>query len=94
MVPSNTFRAQAAADPFTRLRSDGIWTLNADVPMDRVTPLTTHNVMSRLVPAVEHPLGDPDLVVSGTAASPASLLRAVTDRGPTAVPLRSDDLTI
>ncbi len=37
--PSRTGRAQSAAFPFTRLRSDGVWTLDQDVPMDKVTPL-------------------------------------------------------
>ncbi len=37
--PSQTGRAQSAAYPFTRLRADGVWTLDSDVPMDRVTPL-------------------------------------------------------
>jgi putative restriction endonuclease len=36
---SKTPRAQSAAYPFTRLRSDGVWTLDHDVPMDRVSPL-------------------------------------------------------
>ncbi|NEM05465.1 restriction endonuclease [Geodermatophilus normandii] len=37
--PSRTGRAQSAAYPFTRLRSDGVWTLDRDVPMDKVGPL-------------------------------------------------------
>jgi putative restriction endonuclease len=37
--PSQTGRAQSAAYPFTRLRADGIWTLDSDVPMDRVGAL-------------------------------------------------------
>ncbi|SNX97692.1 putative restriction endonuclease [Geodermatophilus sabuli] len=36
---SKTGRAQSAAFPFTRLRSDGVWTLDRDVPMDTVGPL-------------------------------------------------------
>src|SRR3712207_4473090 len=36
---SKTGRAQSAAFPFTRLRSDGVWTLDRDVPMDNVGPL-------------------------------------------------------
>jgi putative restriction endonuclease len=36
---SGTGRAQSAAYPFTRLRADGIWTLDRDVPMDNVGPL-------------------------------------------------------
>src|SRR3712207_3134324 len=37
--PSRTGKAQSAAFPFTRLRSDGVWTLDQEVPMDKVTPL-------------------------------------------------------
>ena len=33
---SQTAPVQAAAYPFTRLRSDGLWTLDRDVPMDRI----------------------------------------------------------
>ena len=36
---SKTGRAQSAAFPLTRLRSDGVWTLDRDVPMDKVSPL-------------------------------------------------------
>lgn len=38
---SKTAPTQAAAYPFTRLRSDGLWALDRDVPMDRVWPLNT-----------------------------------------------------
>ena len=50
---SSTSRAQSAAYPFTRLRSDLIWELTADVPMDNVGPLRTHEVTGRFTPAVE-----------------------------------------
>ncbi|MEH0843124.1 HNH endonuclease [Micromonospora sp. CPCC 205711] len=60
---SKTGRAQSAAYPFTRLRSDGVWTLNRDVPMDLVGPLATHNVVGRLDTATESALcRDPELV--------------------------------
>ncbi|NEK57036.1 restriction endonuclease [Geodermatophilus sabuli] len=36
---SQTGRSQSAAFPFTRLRSDGVWMLDRDVPMDNVGPL-------------------------------------------------------
>lgn len=49
--PSTTPPMQRAAYPFTRLRSDGIWTLDRDVPMDRVKPLATNSVIGRL-PAI------------------------------------------
>jgi putative restriction endonuclease len=50
--PSTTARAQSAAFPFTRLRSDGVWTLDQDVPMDKVTPLRA-GVTGRFEPVVE-----------------------------------------
>lgn len=50
---STTGRAQRAAYPFTRLRSDGIWLLDHDVPMDSVRPLARHDVVGRLEPGVE-----------------------------------------
>ena len=36
---SGTGWAQSVAYPFTRLRADGIWVLDQDVPMDLVGPL-------------------------------------------------------
>ena len=42
--PSSAPRPQSAAYPFTRLRSDGVWELDADVPMDAVTPLRDQDV--------------------------------------------------
>jgi putative restriction endonuclease len=64
--PSRTGRAQSAAYPFTRLRSDGIWELNADVPMDKITPLSERNVTGRLTSPIE----------SALRANPALLLEA------------------
>lgn len=61
--PSKTKRAQSAAYPFTRLRSDGVWVLSRDVPMDLVGPLATHNVVGRLDAATEAALRrDPELL--------------------------------
>lgn len=57
--PSRTGAVQAAAYPFTRLRSDGVWVLDEDVPMDRVTPLAETNVTGRLTVALEEALRDP-----------------------------------
>ena len=34
---SRTSQRQSAAYPFTHLRSDGVWVLDSDVPMDRVS---------------------------------------------------------
>ena len=46
--PSKTARAQGAAYPFTRLRRDDIWLIDADVPDDNLTPLREHRVTGRL----------------------------------------------
>jgi hypothetical protein len=67
--PSTVSRAQSAAYPFTRLRADGIWTLDHEVPMDKVRPLVDNQVSGRLVPTLEEDLGDPDI-----AAAAARLL--------------------
>ncbi len=50
---SKTPRAQSAAYPFTRLRSDGVWLLDTDVPMDNVGPLNSTGVTGRLDPQLE-----------------------------------------
>jgi putative restriction endonuclease len=50
---SSTSRPQSAAYPFTRLRSDGVWQLNADVPMDNVGPLRATDVVGHFEPSVE-----------------------------------------
>jgi putative restriction endonuclease len=62
--PSATPSAQRAAYPFTRLRSDGVWTLDHDVPMDRVQPLATNEVVGRLDFAFENALRDPDIAAA------------------------------
>lgn len=54
--PSQTGARQRAAYPFTRLRSDGVWLLDHDVPMDRVGPLDEHGVVGRLEPDLESAL--------------------------------------
>lgn len=46
--PSKTARAQSAAYPFTRLRRDDIWLIDADVPDDNLTPLRERRVTGRL----------------------------------------------
>ncbi len=51
--PSRTGRAQSAAYPFTRLRADGVWVLDQDVPMDLVGPLARRHVTGRLEAPVE-----------------------------------------
>lgn len=50
---SQTARAQSAAYPFTRLRSDGVWQLDADVPMDNVGPLRETGATGSFTPSVE-----------------------------------------
>lgn len=62
--PAVTSPVQRAAYPFTRLRSDGIWVLDRDVPMDEVGPLTAHNVTGRLVRSLEDALRDPDIAAA------------------------------
>lgn len=55
--------AQSAAYPFTRLRADGVWILDAEVPMDLVRPLNDQHVTGRLEPTIEAALlADPALV--------------------------------
>lgn len=57
-----TSRAQSAAYPFTRLRADGIWVLDADVPMDQVRPLAAAHVTGRFEASAEQALrADPQL---------------------------------
>ncbi len=51
--PSKTGRAQSAAYPFTRMRADGVWVLDADVPMDLVRPLVEGNVTGSLPSPLE-----------------------------------------
>jgi len=63
--PSRTAAASSAAYPFTRLRSDGIWTLDQDVPMDDVTPLRRRAVTGAFTAEIE----------SALTSSPALVLR-------------------
>ena len=66
--PSRTSATQSAAYPFTRLRSDGIWTLDRAVPMDRVGPLNEHPLAGRFTPEVEAALADSAVLVATTRA--------------------------
>lgn len=65
--------------PFTRLRSDGVWTLSEDVPNDAIGPLRAHEVTGRLLPDIEQALlsdpGEVDRIARALVASqfPASL---------------------
>ncbi|MGY1632230.1 phosphorothioated DNA-binding restriction endonuclease [Geodermatophilus sp. SYSU D01186] len=59
---SKTGRAQTAAYPFTRLRADGVWQLDRDVPMDNVGPLR-RGVTGRFEASLEAALRDrPELL--------------------------------
>lgn len=66
---SKTSRSQSAAYPFTRLRSDGIWTLDQPVPMDTIGPLSTAHVTGQLTGDLETLLAnDPTLIASAARA--------------------------
>jgi putative restriction endonuclease len=65
---STTSPKQAAAYPFTRLRSDGLWTLDQDVPMDRVGPLESTGVTGRLLPSIERAMQDRRVLYSTARA--------------------------
>lgn len=58
---SRTSPRQAAAYPFTRLRSDGVWQLSAAVPMDAVAPLSYQHVSGRFPPELEQALSEKSL---------------------------------
>jgi putative restriction endonuclease len=67
--PSRTGRAQSAAYPFTRLRADGVWVLDQDVPMDLVGPLETGRVSGQFEASLEAVLQDrPDLARAAARA--------------------------
>lgn len=51
-TPSST-GATSAAYPFTRLRSDGIWTLSRDVPNDSVSALRSSPIEGSFAPDIE-----------------------------------------
>lgn len=61
--PTRTNKAAGAAYPFTRLRRDGVWVLDDDVPMDNLTPLRASDVTGRFTPDIERALtASPELV--------------------------------
>lgn len=63
--PSRTGRAQSAAYPFTRLRTDGVWVLDQDVQMDLVGPLAERQAAGSFEPSVENALrSDPELALA------------------------------
>ena len=59
---------QAAAYPFTRLRSDRVWTLSRDVPMDLVRSLDSSSITGRLVASIEKRLDQPKTVETAAIA--------------------------
>jgi putative restriction endonuclease len=66
--PSKTGRAQSAAYPFTRLRRDGVWTLDKDVPPDNVGPLRG-GVTGRLESSLERLLASAPTSIPAVARS-------------------------
>jgi putative restriction endonuclease len=56
---TRTSRNQSAAYPFTRLRRDGIWRLDADVPDDSVGSLNAERPTGRLDADLERQLTSP-----------------------------------
>jgi putative restriction endonuclease len=64
---SKTSRAQSAAYPFTRLRSDGVWVLDHNVPMDDVGPLRRHQPVGRLESDLEQLLAGDRALLRSTA---------------------------
>lgn len=56
--PTTTGAKQSAAYPFTRLRSDGVWSLDADVPNDVVGDLNRARPTGRLESTLEAQLRD------------------------------------
>ena len=65
--PSKTGRAQSAAYPFTRLRRDDIWLIDADVPDDNLTPLRESAATGRLEASLEAALRDRPILVQEAA---------------------------
>jgi putative restriction endonuclease len=53
---TRTGRRQSAAYPFTHLRTDGVWKLSRDVPMDNLRPLDAAPVTGRLESSLESAL--------------------------------------
>lgn len=91
---SSTGRRQAAAYPFTHLRSDDVWELDADVPMDRVGPVA--GVTGRLVPDLEQALiQHPDrLMQVARALVDAQFPPSLADEVLAAVGLDPEDATL
>jgi putative restriction endonuclease len=67
--PSKAAPVQSAAYPFTRLRSDGVWQLSKDVPMDRIGPLQDGEVVGDFEPALMAALRSEPAAISAVARS-------------------------
>ena len=83
---SRTGRAQSAAYPFTRLRSDGVWVLSEDVPMDAVGPLRAAEPRGSFTAEVEQALQEDGVLLATaralvTAHFPETLRRRRAARG-------------
>lgn len=65
--PPRTALASSVAYPFTRLRSDGVWELDENVPMDNVGPLRTHDVTGRFDSEIETALRSSPALVNRVA---------------------------
>ncbi|MCV2488225.1 HNH endonuclease [Geodermatophilus sp. YIM 151500] len=65
--PSKTGAAQSAAYPFTRLRADGVWTLDRDVEMDNLRPLRAGAVTGQFEASLEAALRSRPEVVATVA---------------------------
>jgi putative restriction endonuclease len=76
--PSKTKPSQSAAYPFTHLRSDKVWRLDRDVPMDNVGPLR-EGVTGRLEESLER------LLLSQPAAIPVVARSLVDSHFPSTV---------
>lgn len=94
--PSRTGRAQSAAYPFTRLRADGVWRLDRDVPMDLVGPLHAQVPTGRLEPTLEAILAEEPALLRSVARQivDAQFPRTVAEDVLVAVGLDPDDVLV
>lgn len=69
---TRTGRMQSAAYPFTHLRTDAVWELSSDVPMDKVATLVDNQVVGQLTSDIE-------LALRGDSARITVLARKIVD---------------
>jgi len=92
--PSRSSPVQAAAYPFTRLRSDQVWSLSRDVPMDLVSPLNSEPVVGKFVPDIEARLRRGDTMhATARAIVEAEFPASLADDVLAAVGFDSDQIT-